>query len=294
MTRRIEKSRMPATLASERGRALDEFIAAITTAACCSGGVKVSTFSPSVRLAPFVAKLSIVETEIEVTRALLPELAPIAGVRFAGGASEIIDGRITRMPGTSLAGVRGTIRTMRTDGKSGIVLAHFRPGAAPAVFRVPMHELFGATVALDALLGRAVANRLAERVAAATDHARRVALLDEALVARIAIDAPDRVIAATVGAITQARGIVRIAEVADRVDVGQDPLEKRFRAAVGTSPKHFATLVRVTHAIQLARTGGTLARVAHAAGYFDQSHFNRDFRAVTGASPTQFFRAAYC
>jgi AraC-like DNA-binding protein len=29
--------------------------------------------------------------------------------------------------------------------------------------------------------------------------------------------------------------------------------------------------------------------VAHEAGYADQSHFNREFRAVTGSSPTRFF-----
>ncbi|MEO8703412.1 MAG: helix-turn-helix transcriptional regulator [Kofleriaceae bacterium] len=254
--------------------------------------MRISTFAPSARLASVVEKLSIVETPYEVSRALLPDLAPIVGVRFAGAASEIADARITRLPDASLAGVRGTVRHMRTHANSGVVLAHFRPGCAPAVFGVPMHELFGATVALDALLGRAAAARLVERVTGAADHHARVAILDAALVERIGAFTPDSLVSAAVTAITRARGSLRIADVADQLDISQDPLEKRFRSTVGTSPKHFASLVRITHAIELAKHGGRLARIAHAAGYFDQSHFNRDFRAVTGTSPTTFFNAA--
>jgi len=37
------------------------------------------------------------------------------------------------------------------------------------------------------------------------------------------------------------------------------------------------------------------SRLALAAGYFDQSHFIREFRSVTGEAPERFFRAGgYC
>jgi len=252
-------------------------------------------FAPSARLAPFVERFTVLESDVEVTRALLPELAPILGVRFAGAASLVTGERATRVPDAAFTGVQGSVRHMRTHAGGGIVLAFFRPGGAAACFRAPLHELFDATLALDALVGRADAARLADRVASTRDPVARCAAVDAALVARLTADARDPLIGAAVDAITAAHGTLRIAELAERLDVGQDAFEKRFRRAVGTAPKQLATLARVKRAISLAQAGGSLARIAQAAGYFDQPHFNRDFRAVTGTSPTQFFRTgAYC
>ncbi|MGO4777280.1 AraC family transcriptional regulator [Lysobacter sp. 2RAB21] len=39
-------------------------------------------------------------------------------------------------------------------------------------------------------------------------------------------------------------------------------------------------------------TMADLAELALAAGYYDQAHFNHDFRRATGRAPTAFFDAA--
>jgi AraC-like DNA-binding protein len=39
----------------------------------------------------------------------------------------------------------------------------------------------------------------------------------------------------------------------------------------------------------LKTTGRDFAHVAHEAGYYDQSHFNKDFRRFTGQAPESFF-----
>lgn len=261
--------------------------------------MRLSTFSPSAALAPFVEKLSVVESDVDVTRALLPELGLILGVRFAGAA------RLgsTRLPDAAMTGVQATARQMSTAAHSGIVLAHFRPGGAAACFRAPMHELFGATVALDALLGRAEVATLSDRIASASSNPERVAILDETLVAQIS-GIVDPVALEAARRIETAGGRVRIAELAAELGLTQDPLEKRFRRVIGAGPKQLAMLVRIRRAIELAtspvprgtrRVPRHLSDVALEAGYFDQSHFNRELRAVTGESPTQFFRAAaYC
>jgi methylphosphotriester-DNA--protein-cysteine methyltransferase len=100
------------------------------------------------------------------------------------------------------------------------------------------------------------------------------------------------VVAAAVRAIVEARGALRIRELARRLAISQDPLEKRFRRAVGMSPKQLARLVRIRHAIAAYRPGMSLARLAIAAGFYDQAHFHRELRAVTGEAPGRFLPAA--
>lgn len=253
--------------------------------------MRIATFRPSAALAPFVDELAIVESEVDVTRALLPELGLILGIRFAGAAHH----GTTRLPDTTLTGVQAAVRQISTAAGGGIVLAHFKPGGAAACFREPLHELFGAHAPLDALLPHDEVDRARDRIAAAPSHARRAAVLDDLLVARIAAP-PDRIVALAARKIEAAGGCIRIADLASQLGLSQDPLEKRFRRAVGASPKQLAMLVRVRRAIALAAGAPrSLAHVALAAGYFDQSHFNREFRAVTGEPPTTFFRdTAYC
>jgi AraC-like DNA-binding protein len=46
------------------------------------------------------------------------------------------------------------------------------------------------------------------------------------------------------------------------------------------------------HRADFDRPGASLAQLAQATGYFDQSHFSRGFQAVTGQPPGRFFRAS--
>ena len=51
-----------------------------------------------------------------------------------------------------------------------------------------------------------------------------------------------------------------------------------------------ARLIRFESALEELRAGRALADVAFAAGYADQAHLNRDFRAFTGLPPTEYLR----
>ncbi len=257
--------------------------------------MQVTSIAPSPRLAPFIDRFTIVESRDEVTRTLLPERGLVLGVRYAGAASVVGDPGVTRLADTVVTGILGAARRMRTHAGSGIVLALFGTTGAARFLAPPLHELFGATVPLDDLIPRAEVQRLSERVAAQPDHGRRVAVLEQFLVGRLSGAAPDPIASAAVAAIDAARGSLRISALARSLGISQDPLEKRFRRAVGASPKHLALLTRLSHAIDLGRRGSSWSRVAHEAGYFDQSHLIRDFRAVTGQAPARFFRATeYC
>src|SRR5665213_303471 len=62
-------------------------------------------------------------------------------------------------------------------------------------------------------------------------------------------------------------------------------LERRFLLRVGMMPKRFARLARFERAVSLMDSASALAAVAQLAGYYDQSHFVREFRAFAGTAP---------
>lgn len=266
--------------------------------------MQVTEHSPSPRLAPFVAKLVILETREAVSRVPLGDPAISLGIRYAGAASLLergpsggasVDaaerGPLRRLPAATVTGILPAARRIRTEAQSGMVLAQLRPAGAAALLRVPLDELLGATVALDELFDRAAVAEVSERVTSARSPAQRLAAFEAFLLRRLRPDAIDPLASAAVDALAARRGDVRIAELSRTLGISQDPLEKRFRRAVGTSPKHLASLLRLGHSIELGQRGARWTVAAHRAGYFDQSHFIREFRAFTGETPSRFFRS---
>ena len=65
-------------------------------------------------------------------------------------------------------------------------------------------------------------------------------------------------------------------------------LERQFLDLVGVSPKRFARIVRLQHALQMLEqsdVGAKGAMTAAACGYADQAHFIRECQDVCGHSP---------
>jgi methylphosphotriester-DNA--protein-cysteine methyltransferase len=65
--------------------------------------------------------------------------------------------------------------------------------------------------------------------------------------------------------------------------------ENSYVPHVGVPPKSLARVLRCRHAMRLLNAGDlSLARIAQECGYFDQPHFSRDFKLITGIVPARF------
>src|SRR5262249_54367623 len=86
------------------------------------------------------------------------------------------------------------------------------------------------------------------------------------------------------------KGQYRIAELADYCQVSVRQLERGFQQVIGTSPKTFARTLRFQEAQRriMFDPGADLTDLAYECGYFDQAHFNKDFKAITGKTPSEY------
>ena len=82
--------------------------------------------------------------------------------------------------------------------------------------------------------------------------------------------------------------------LARRFRLSDRQFRRRFEAAVGLGPKLFARLVRFQRVFEQRREhdARVWSRVALECGYYDQAHFNRDFRAFTGVKPRDIVKDA--
>lgn len=82
-----------------------------------------------------------------------------------------------------------------------------------------------------------------------------------------------------------------IAAVAAEVQIHPVHLARVFRRHHGCSPAEYLRRIRIRRACSLLAEGdATLAGIAYATGYADQSHFTRNFRRAMGLTPGEYRR----
>jgi len=109
-----------------------------------------------------------------------------------------------------------------------------------------------------------------------------------------ALSAKLRVPAGVAGALAAIRaggGQEPVGALAHRLGTGRRTLERRFAEHVGLSPKGWSRLVRFNGVLGALAGRPALAQAALESGYYDQAHFQHEFRALAGLTPRQFLLA---
>jgi AraC family transcriptional regulator len=84
---------------------------------------------------------------------------------------------------------------------------------------------------------------------------------------------------------------IDIDTIADVAGKGRFHFPRIFRRSVGTSPYQYLIQLRLRHAIRMIRSAErSLAEVAMATGFVDQSHLCRWVKRIYGVSPAQFVK----
>jgi AraC-like DNA-binding protein len=178
-------------------------------------------------------------------------------------------------------------------GVGGVFGIKFRPGGFQPFLGRPLADVTDTVLPAEKLWGPPAA-ALAERMAGTSGVDRRVALVEEFL--RERWPAPDpqvHFVQRIVAALLHDRTITRVDDVTDVFNINPRTLQRLFQRYVGVSPKWVLRRYRLHEAAAaLAREQHRpWAEVAAELGYFDQSHFIRDFTAAIGMTPVAYAQA---
>ena len=192
-------------------------------------------------------------------------------------------------------GLRGVNTTACTVGAFAnkmrlLLLIEFRPGGLYPFIPVDQRELLDASFNLEAL--DAGLERVLENTIEGSDSVQGlIESLDGILLRRLSRSAPDGRVASVIRSIRLRHGEVSMRALSDEAFYSPRQLLRLFSQHVGASPKAFARVVRVNHALRLLQERpGNDSEVAAQAGYYDQPHFIREFQVVCGVTPSEYRR----
>lgn len=169
----------------------------------------------------------------------------------------------------------------------------FRPGGFLPFLGRPLSGITGSVLPAEQLWGPS-ASAVAARMTAARGADELVALA-EAFLRDLWPPADPQVelVGRIVAALLHDRTISRVDDVTERFAISPRTLQRLFARYVGVSPKWVLRRYRLHEAAAAlaAEQHRPWAEVAAGLGYFDQSHFIRDFTAAIGMTPVAYAQA---
>jgi AraC-like DNA-binding protein len=180
----------------------------------------------------------------------------------------------------------------RASGPSVVFGIRFYPAAAAFLLKEDINQFNDQVIDLESVLGNSILE-LYNQLQETQFVAQQINLVDAYLIKKMV--APSKIIdkiklvQQVMGVMTQKDFFDNISNVAARYGITSRYLQKVFVQYTGLTPKLYTQINRFQNSlVLLGESNRSLTDVAYECGYFDQSHFIREFKSFTGFVPSGF------
>lgn len=167
----------------------------------------------------------------------------------------------------------------------------FYPFGFANFVNTPIKRLADKETPIAQLFDETLAEKLAQDIIRAVNDQERVTIVEAFLLNKFNEKAViDHVVKTTIEMLWLTKGSTSINNILRDEPSKRRQLERKFFKQVGLSPKQLGKVIRLQAALKMLLTQRTenLTRIAYDSEYYDQAHFNRDFKELTGINPKDF------
>lgn len=171
---------------------------------------------------------------------------------------------------------------------AGCMAVCFQPGMAYPFTHVPIGLFKDCTASFFDIWNRD-ASELEDELSSLSGDEERSLLVQHFLLARLEHAKEDLKVAHCLSRAQRTRGSITVHELVKETGLSQRQLSRRFHQSIGLSPKEYLGVYRFNASLEhLANyPSSSLTEIAHLSGYYDQSHFIRDYKVYAGYAPGQ-------
>jgi len=177
---------------------------------------------------------------------------------------------------------------LKNTGISSILGIKFKPAAIGLLFDIDMHSLTDRVISLKAL-GHPNVRVIGNLVKKADSHSERINAVVQYVSENLSF-VDDLPIVKAVEKILSSNGTTSISDICRNTGCSERQLERLFKEYVGLSPKLYSRIIRFAYIFQQGQKSKKMngSELGIASGYYDQSHFIRNFKAFTGEDPSRY------
>ncbi len=206
---------------------------------------------------------------------------------------KITDQQKTISDNIIITGQLKSYHELKVTGKLSLFAIYFLPHGLSMFLDLPMKEIFNQSVPLKFIIKDTI-HKLEDELSSAETFEKKIEIAESFLIGQIHKNEKkynyDRIRRA-INLINQAKGVLRIEDLASESFLSRKQFERTFSDFIGTSPKQFIKIVRFQNAIyeKSQNSGLNLTEIAHKCGYCDQAHMINDFKTLSGITPKNYF-----
>lgn len=260
----------------------------------------MTTFSfnpvtPHALLEPYIAKMWVFESSGRLPALDRKLIVPNANFKLAftsrNGLVARVGGRtfIQKENRLSFTGLVDTsvMLDASEDARTETIVIEFKPLGAYRLFRLSYIDVKNQIVEVADLIGSGV-EELQSQMAEAGTMELKLQLLQNFLIKRLETAVPDPIYDYCINRISHSKGLITVGQLEKETGYSSRWLHKKFTEYLGTGPKNLSEIVRFKQFYEAYSTGAPLHRLKEFVYeyYYDQSHFLKAFKRLTGFNPT--------
>lgn len=206
----------------------------------------------------------------------------------------VIDGKEITKPSNFLGGHLVSSALLHFSGELKMFGIKFYPWATASLYKMPAYELNNLRIPVSEILGAWVneyQNLMMQELNKGS-YLWVVQQLEKVL--QVKLFAPSnhqKLIKSCFEKIYSSQGKISVEEAGFETGYSSRYIQKLFERYKGKSFQYYCRLSRLHYALQYSKLKGSpsFTDLAYEAGYYDQSHFIKDFTGFTGLTPSAFF-----
>jgi AraC-like DNA-binding protein len=167
----------------------------------------------------------------------------------------------------------------------------FYPYGFANFVKVPINHLVNKETPLALLFGQELSRDLEQKIIHSNGTEDRIQVIEDFLFNAFTDQRTiDSIVQTTIDALLLTKGSASINAILKDDLSKRRNLERKFTRQIGISPKQLGKVIRLQTALRLLlnKQSNSLTEIAYESEYFDQAHFNKDFKEFTGINPKNF------
>ena len=214
---------------------------------------------------------------------------------FGDNYSKFKNGKKIPVKGSHIIGIRKKSLQISQTNKQNIFSVRFKLGGIYPVFKIPVHTFANDFFELNVLLGNGY-KELEEKLFNAHPTGKRIEIIEDYLLKKIySGNNYDYNFVDTCSKILLQNPSHDIKTLTDELNTNYKTIERKFQKVIGLTLMELLKIRRFNNAVysMYSCKYNSLTAIAYSCGYFDQSHFIREFKQLTTFSPREFLKEQF-